>query len=268
MTHPVEGGDGARIAPSLRSDVPRETLSNTSAKAKRRFTDHKPSGSPLTLADDHPSVIDARTLFKKRAVSSVSMARLLKSGEHSRKIGSHVTKGAWAAMPIYTLTLEERATCPRSCAHWLDCYGNKMNWSKRIAADEDLIDRLEDNLAELAEKHPRFLIRLHVLGDFYSVPYVEFWGQMLDAMPGLHVYGYTARQGCDVAEAIAGLNCSPRFRIRTSDGIDGDYRTVSIDTESEAGDAIVCPVQTGKAQCCGTCALCWSTDRAIAFLRH
>ena len=235
-------------------------------KAKRRFTDHKPAGSPLTLAVDHPSVIEGRTLFKARAVSSVSMARLLKSGEHSRKIGSHVTKGEWAGMPIYTLTLEERATCPRSCAHWLDCYGNKMNWSKRIAADDDLLDRLEDNLAELAEKHPRFLIRLHVLGDFYSVEYVEFWAQMLHAIPALHVYGYTARRD-DIGVAVGRLN-SERFKVRLSDGPDGAYRTVSIDAESEAGDAIVCPVQTGKAQCCGTCALCWSTARAIAFLRH
>lgn len=237
-------------------------------KAKRRFLDHKPAGHPLTLAADHPSVVDARTLFKARAVASTSMARLLKSGEHSRKIGSHVTKGEWAGMPIYTLTLEERATCPRSCVHWLDCYGNKMNWSRRIAADANLIDRLQDNLAELASKHVRFVVRLHVLGDFYSVEYVQFWGRMLHALPGLHVYGYTARKDCEIADAIRALNKSPRFRVRTSDGEPSEYRTISIDEEADAGPAIVCPVQTGKAECCGTCALCWSTDKTIAFLRH
>lgn len=245
----------------------REAPAATRKRAKRRFTDHKPAGFPLTLATDHPSAVEGRTLFKARAVSSTSMVRLFKSGEHSRKIGSHVTKGEWAGMPIYTLTLEERATCPRSCVHWLDCYGNKMNWSRRIAADDNLIDRLQDNLAELASKHVRFLVRLHVLGDFYSVEYVQFWAQMLHALPGLHVYGYTARKDCEIAEAIGRLN-SLRFRVRTSDGEVGSYRTISIDDASEAGDAIVCPVQTDKAECCGTCTLCWSTDKTIAFLRH
>jgi hypothetical protein len=28
------------------------------------------------------------------------------------------------------------------------------------------------------------------------------------------------------------------------------------------------PAQTGKTDCCATCALCWHSDRTIAFLRH
>src|SRR5262249_24811065 len=30
-----------------------------------------------------------------------------------------------------TLTLEERATCPTTCRHWRDCYGNKMHRAQR-----------------------------------------------------------------------------------------------------------------------------------------
>lgn len=34
------------------------------------------------------------------------------------------------------------------------------------------------------------------------------------------------------------------------------------------GDLIPCPVQTGKTECCATCALCWQTERKIVFLAH
>ncbi len=114
------------------------------------------------------------------------------------------------------------------------------------------------------------LVRLHVLGDFFSVEYVAFWQRMLDLLPGLHVYGYTARNGCEIAGAIDDLNEHPRCWIRFSDGEEGQFRAVTVDSEEQAATAgaIVCPVQTGKTDCCGTCALCWSTPKTIAFLRH
>ncbi len=41
-----------------------------------------------------------------------------------------------------------------------------------------------------------------------------------------------------------------------------------IETCRTVYDAIICPAQTGKADSCGTCALCWHTKRRIAFLQH
>jgi hypothetical protein len=38
--------------------------------------------------------------------------RLLKDGHQSRKIGKIIAKGHRRGWPIFTLTLEERATCP------------------------------------------------------------------------------------------------------------------------------------------------------------
>ncbi len=32
--------------------------------------------------------------------------------------------------------------------------------------------------------------------------------------------------------------------------------------------SIPCPAQTGATDCCATCALCWQSDRSIAFKRH
>lgn len=241
-------------------------------RAARRFTDHKEGNRHVVLRSDHLAAVEGTTMFPRRRVASHIPQRLLKSGQHSRKIGSHVTKGAWSGQPIYTLTLEERATCPRSCGHWLDCYGNKMNWSERIQADTRLAPRLLAEVAALAQKHPRgFVVRLHVLGDFFSVAYVKLWADLLRRWPQLNIFGYTAWQPeTEIGAAIreTRFDFGERFSMRFSDGPKGYARTVSVADPSEAGDAIVCPAQVGRSDCCGTCALCWSTVRAIAFVGH
>ena len=233
-------------------------------KAWRRFTDHKPVGSPLVLAADHYAIREASTLFRARRSRASEQPRVFKSGRHSRKIGSHVTKGAWSGMPIYTLSLEERATCPRSCSHWRDCYGNKMNWSVRLQPGKDLKEAIEHELAAFSEKHPSgFVIRLHVLGDFYNVGYVLFWRLMLRLHAPLRVFGYTAWQpDTAIGRAVYETRREhlDRFAVRFSDGPSDYFRT--------GPDGIVCPAQTEKTDCCGTCGLCWSTPKPIAFMVH
>jgi hypothetical protein len=238
-------------------------------KAARRFTEHKPHGSPLALRADHPAVVEARSYFSGNVVGSASQLRLLKSGVNSVKIGSHVTKGVLRGAPIFTLTLEERATCPRSCDHWHDCYGNKMHWPKRIRPDDGFLPRLAAELAALQEREGQFLVRLHVLGDFYSPEYVQFWRAQLEALPALYVYGYTARKGDAIAAEIDALNAHPRCSIRWSEGAPGWFRSITVETAQQPrDDAILCPAQTNRTECCGTCALCWATPKTIAFLRH
>lgn len=248
----------------------RPARTSTVGKPNRRFTDHTPPGNPYVLATDHPAVVDARSLFRARAARPALMDRLLKGGENNRKIGGSVTKGALRGAKIFTLTLEERATCPRTCRHWQDCFGNKMNWSERIQVDDDLMPLLSAELRKLCARHGRILVRLHVLGDFFSRGYVAFWHSMLHTLPGLHVYGYTARQGSAIADEIAAMNQHPRCWVRTSDGRPGTFRAITVASadEARAAGAIVCPAQTGRSACCGTCALCWSTPKPIAFLRH
>jgi hypothetical protein len=96
---------------------------------------------------------------------------------------------------------------------------------------------------------------------------------MLELLPGLHLYGYTARQDCPIAREIEAMNLHPRCWIRFSDGPEGSFRAVTVENADQARDAgaIVCPTQSHpKADriCCGSCALCWSTPRTIVFLRH
>ena len=76
------------------------------------------------------AVLAGRSVYHDLRAKSVSdgMAaseRVVKKSTNT-KLGKRVTKGKLAGFPIFTVTLEERATCPRSCIHWDDCYGNNM----------------------------------------------------------------------------------------------------------------------------------------------
>lgn len=244
--------------------------------SQRRFTEHKDAGAPYELAPSHMAVRLGVSLFREGRLISPGFSRepLLKTAEHNRKIGKIITKGKWKGYPVFTLTLEERATCPRACAHYRNCYGNKMNWPTRFMADRSLIPKLGRELSDLSKCIHKFVVRLHVLGDFFSVAYVRMWGQWLDEFPGLHVYGYTAWQPqTAIGREVAALaeNRWDRFSVRTSNGsgILRSTRTVYDATASgTVEDGIVCPAQTGKTECCGTCGLCWQTQRRIVFLAH
>lgn len=244
-------------------------LSDTS---QRRFQKHTPPGKPMVLAESHPAVVEGRSLFTKSANAARGSGRVLISGHNQRKLGRRVAKGRWTGFEIYTLTLEERKTCPRSCLEWRSCYGNRMQWSIRHPAGAELEAKLESELAELQAKHPNgFVVRLHILGDFYSADYVRRWGCWLDQYPALHVFGYTARQGDEIADALSSLISErwERFAVRSSGAVLKKIpASVVLDTEDQATHEIVCPVQQDKTACCATCALCWSTPKTIAFLRH
>ncbi|HVJ44643.1 MAG TPA: hypothetical protein VM639_24310 [Dongiaceae bacterium] len=239
---------------------------------KRRFEKHFKPGKPNVLARDHAAIVNAHSFFPSTVKPAAGEFQLLKSGEHQRKIGSHVVKGDWAQMPIFTLTLEERTTCPRSCGHWRDCYGNNMHWSTRISADETFLPKLERELGALNMIHrDGFVVRLHILGDFFSADYARFWQRMLATLRALRIFGYTARTPSDaIGVVIDSMNRESRGNclIRFSNGVAYVPRTVTIDKPEQAGAAIICPAQTEKTACCGTCALCWSSDKPIAFLRH
>lgn len=241
--------------------------------AHRRFA--RPAvGRHISLKETHPSIIEGRTMFLKRAKPSASAPRLLISGINNKKIGSHVTKGWMRGRPIFTLTLEERATCPRSCRHWFDCYGNAANWPNRWAADADLMPRLAEEIAALCRKHKQgILVRLHVLGDFFSATYAQFWGGLLVNNPGLSIFGYTAWQpGTEIGAAVGSVQrqFGRRFMVRYSDGPADVMRTVSVGSEEEAiaSNLVACPAQTGRSACCGSCGYCWNSDKPVAFIDH
>jgi hypothetical protein len=212
-------------------------------------------------------MLENRTLYPTTVVAPADSPRLLISGINQRKLGNRVVKGEWAGMPFYALTLEERATCPNICPQLDTCYGNAMHFSRRHKADVNLTTYLQVELQVLAEKHPKgFVVRLHVLGDFFSVRYADFWYTMLRKYKPLHIQGFTAHVFGLVHDMIQNMNVS--FPHRCYVRISGVETKVIMDEEP---GIVTCPAQTGKTACCGTCALCWTPafrGKVIGFIKH
>lgn len=247
---------------------------------------HLPSGGPLrrhvkpkgarraiVLAADHPAVVEARTIFPTTVNEQdhPRVKNLLKSGHNSRKIGKAVTKGRWRGMPIFTLTLEERATCPRSCKEWRSCYGNGMPYTQRLRDDGWLMTGLAFEIEALAARHPAgFVVRLHVLGDFYSTEYVGFWRLMLARNDALRIFGFTAHaMESEIGGAVLALDFDfhDRCRIRFSGTDEDGLGSLVIDHAADS-QHVLCPAQSDATECCGTCGLCWTMNSTVEFVRH
>lgn len=242
-------------------------------EAKRPERGRQPRLTDETTAPGY--VVEGRTKFPTRVMSVDEMPSLLVSGHSNVKIGRDVRKGHLKGYWIYTLSLEERATCPTSCKHWQSCYGNNMPFAKRVNhRDEKFLASLEAEIAKLLRTRGRrgTLIRLHALGDFYSPAYVDFWRDQLRRHPALAVFGYTAHPWHSTIGQRLQLaldEFGDRAMIRNSDGDRGQMATVSIASEEACPpDAFVCPEQTGQTRCCATCGACWSTKKNVAFVAH
>ena len=221
---------------------------------------------------------EGTTVFRKsvKPATIKLFTPVLKPGNNNKKLGYKITKGCWKGKYLYSLTLEERATCPPYCHHWDDCYGNNMPFAHRYAVSADLLPAIHGNIVRLRNKHPQgIVIRLHVLGDFYSPEYVNFWVEMLEAWPNLCLFGYTARWGDDTQYAIhTKLNRGypNRCVIRYSRNMEYDETLTARYATDETfdGAAFTCPEQTGKAASCADCGLCWSegATKSVRFLSH
>lgn len=238
---------------------------------------HKSANRQPRLPGMEPDYIrEGRTRYSKSVKPVSDMRNLLVSGHSNIKIGRDVRKGKFRGYWIYTLSLEERKTCPSSCQHWQSCYGNNMPFAKRIDHTSDgFMERLETEIARLCKTHKKgVLIRLHALGDFYSVRYVDFWAVMLRRHPTLAIFGYTARlpgQFNFIGNAVRNMNLDfpDRSFIRVSNGPAPTMSTISIKDETSKHDgAFICPEQSGKTQCCATCGACWGTTKNVAFMEH
>ena len=211
------------------------------------------------------------TIYQKSIKSPAdNPSPILKKGSSNKKLGFKVTAKKWTGKRLYSLTRVERDTCPESCHHWNDCYGDNMPFAHRFST-VDLMPRLRAEVDSLMRKHKDgIVIRLHVLGDFYSVKYVKFWEEMLLSNPKLCIFGYTAREHDAIGKAISLMNIrySERCVIRSSRNAEQDSPWSYAAEESFEGRSFVCPEQTGAMKDCASCGLCWTTSKTVKFLTH
>ena len=221
------------------------------------------------------AVQDGTTAYRKSV--KAPNATILKEGRNNKKLGWMITKGAWKGKRMYSLTLQERATCPPHCHHWEDCYGNNMPFAHRFAHGPELMKGIDAQLKALTDKWTMgIVVRLHVLGDFWNRGYVNFWFSMLRKYPTLCIYGYTAHyQTVGMRGFIDSLNArsNGRSMIRYSHNADYDPQNEGVRfaaTEDYVGDTFDCPEQTGRIDSCAKCGACFNKriTKTVRFLSH
>lgn len=235
------------------------------------------------LSPEHRAVRDGTTLFPSRVFDASDVDHVLVSGLNSAKIGKRIVKGAWRGLPVFTLTLEERRTCPRTCTQWDTCYGNGTPLAKRLAYTPELMASIEAELGDLADAHAGgFAVRLHSLGDFPDEAYVRQWAHWLLALPTMRIFGFTAwAPESVVGEYIEAMNaeapdrCAIRFSVSDRRPI-GPMQATTIwravpPGTRQVAEGTLCPQQTGATAACVTCGLCWApaaADKRIVFMGH
>ena len=206
--------------------------------------------------------------------------KLLKQS-NNKKLGKVVGRGKFVKKPLYSLSLCEREMgCPKSCHHWDSCYGNNMPFAHRFRTDDDLIFTLilRNEIFALLKKHKFGIhIRLHVLGDFFSKEYVNFWYLILKLYPKVSIYGYTAHSpksmlGKQIKNVINKIGFD-RFAIRFSNA---NVELSANSTEYKPRllknvrlNPTICPEQLDKVANCVSCGLCWNANaKQILFKTH
>lgn len=222
----------------------------------------------MKLRPENPALTNSVTIHP-HSRRSPENTRLLKPAANNNKLGkgsSIIVKGKWRGMPMYQLTLEERATCPSTCPLWDSCFGNNMAFAHRI--DHRHHRFLEILAAEISELCVRYrfgvVIRPHVLGDYFSEDYARFWVEQTKKHKNLHIFGYTHWQrGTPIGDIIDKWNDGDRVWVRFSDA--GGPMSANVGTDREG---FTCPEQTGLTESCLTCGACWSTTTPVNFLPH
>jgi len=212
-------------------------------------------------------------------LTATTTERVSASGENGMRRAPHVSsiiqKGIWKGMRIYVLTLEEKKDCPETCPLLVGCYGESMPFAKRNNTQADDFEYfLWNDLVLLQLKHPEgFVVRLHELGDFYSVDYIQFWAQALLEFPALRVFGYShcADERADLLDRMHIMfgGREGRWNIYNSDDSKADSIRPSANVSSKEVDGFIdCPEQTKKTASCSTCGLCMAGVKNIRFIPH
>jgi len=223
----------------------------------------------MKLRQDNPALTDHRTVFPYRVKTVTEVKRVLQSVANNSKLGNGVpvvAKGKWRGMAAFTLTLEERKTCPTSCQMWADCYGNNLRFATRVSSDDMLAlqAQIEQEIKNLLRTYGRVLIRLHVLGDFASERYATFWRRLVLEHRGLHIFGFTQwPRDSEIGRAVQTINDADPERVWIRFSNAGGPMSANVE-----GEGIPCPEQIGKTASCMTCGLCWSTTHPVSFKKH
>jgi len=200
-------------------------------------------------------------------------------GEVKLKVKEPVQVSRWntkvGVLPSFSLPVLK--TCPGKtefCSRL--CYGLRGRFAR-----QKMIDLYQSNLeaskqADFVERIVREILkakaevfRLHVVGDFYSVEYVEKWLEIADRLRDVKFFGSTRSWRVPrLREAVERFRDLPNVYLRASiDSTHLDRPACSWGVWSIEGEGDPCPHDYGLVENCITCKKCWQTKDSDIRLR-
>jgi len=114
-------------------------------------------------------------------------------------------------------------------------------------------------IARQIKKTRSRVFRLHVVGDFYSVEYVERWLEIADRLPDVKFFGSTRSWRVpNLSDAVKRLRDLPNVYLRASiDPSHPDKPSSSWGVWSIEGKGDPCPHDYSSVDNCTVCRKCW-----------
>lgn len=164
-------------------------------------------------------------------------------------------------------------TCPgtNQFCEWF-CYGVRGRFTWPLAQkslvrnwDASLKSNFSQVMTDEIRQRKCRVFRIHEVGDFYSLEYIEKWKQIITNLPNVQFYAYTRSWRVDeLAPALELLLDMPNLALLASidftclDNPHNGWRTISVE-----GNGIPCPHDLKRVKHCTQCRLCWETDNNI-----
>ena len=180
-----------------------------------------------------------------------------------------ISRGNLKLGVLPSFSLPVITTCPGKtpfCEFY--CFGLKGNFKLQnvIEANDRRLDAsLREDFVDIIIKEIRqvkaLAFRLHVVGDFYSIEYIEKWANIANRLPFVMFFGSTRSWRCDFLTVDI-----KRFR-----DLKNVYMKASVDLTdtltpedcgwnvwSVEGEGMPCPHDEGKVENCAACKRCWT----------
>jgi len=198
-------------------------------------------------------------------------------GETRVKVRAELSRWNSKLGVIPSFSLPVLKTCPGKtefCSRL--CYGLKGRFTRQrirelvqnnleASRQPDFVERM---IREILKAKPE-AFRLHVIGDFYSVEYVEKWLEIADRLPDVKFFGSTRSwRVLGLRDAVTRLRDLPNLYLRASIDLSHlDQPSHSWGVWSIEGKGDPCPHDYGLADNCITCKKCWQTKDSDIRLR-
>ncbi|MBA7692004.1 hypothetical protein ES703_100560 [subsurface metagenome] len=142
-----------------------------------------------------------------------------------------------------------------------EIYENNLKASKQ----PDFVERIVRGIL----KTKAGVFRLHVVGDFYSVEYVERWLEIAERLPDVKFFGSTRSwRTPGLRDTVVRFRDLPNVYLRASiDPTHLDKPSCSWGVWSVEGEGDPCPHDFGLGKHCITCQKCWQTKDSDIRLR-